>query len=190
MRKIALIFLVSLLTIACRNQNNGFKSYKDQQGNEIIDQFNNVVIYYNNGTNKRNTAPDGYNLGLKWQCVEFVKRYYFLHLNHKMPNSYGNAKDFYNPRLKDGQMNKGRNLIQFSNKSTSKPQVNDIVIFKGNTFNKYGHVAIIANVSDDQIEIVQQNVGRQTRATYKLYEKNGLWVIKNELIVGRLRKNE
>ncbi|MFA0963395.1 hypothetical protein AB9P05_16445 [Roseivirga sp. BDSF3-8] len=48
----------------------------------------------------RNLTPDGYNLGLKYQCGEFMKRYYYLHLNHKMPDSYGHARDFFNPSLK------------------------------------------------------------------------------------------
>ncbi len=43
-----------------------------------IDQLNGVQVYYNGGVDTvtgRNTTPDGYNLGLKYQCVEFVKRY-------------------------------------------------------------------------------------------------------------------
>ncbi len=46
----------------------------------IIDEFNGVAVYYNHNVGNvsgRNLAPDGYNLGLKYQCVEFVKRYYF-----------------------------------------------------------------------------------------------------------------
>ena len=104
-----------------------------------------------------------------------------------MPNTYGHAKDFYNPYLKDGQINKDRGLLQFSNKSKSKPKVNDIIIFKGHSLNKYGHIAIIVNVYENTIEIVQQNVGHQTRATYQIYNTNGLWVIKNKRILGRLR---
>ncbi|MDW5290896.1 hypothetical protein [Formosa sp. PL04] len=51
----------------------------------------------------RNTTPDGYNLGLKYQCVEFVKGYYYEHYNHKMPDSYGHAKSFFNSGIKDGK---------------------------------------------------------------------------------------
>src|SRR5690554_6276683 len=62
-----------------------------------IDSLNDVFVYYNGGVDhvsERNTTTDGYNIGLKYQCVEFVKRYYYEHLNHKMPDSYGHAKDF------------------------------------------------------------------------------------------------
>jgi surface antigen len=176
------------MSVACKNNSNRFKSSKDKNGYEIIDKFNKVAVYYNNGKNKRHKSKDGYNYGLQWQCVEFVKRYYYDHLNHKMPNTYGHAKDFYNPSLKDGQMNKDRALLQFSNNSKFKPQVNDIVIFKGHVLNKYGHIAIVSKVDNSQIEIVQQNVGRQTRAIYNIYKNNDVWVIKNKSVLGRLRK--
>jgi len=48
-------------------------------------------VYYNGSVGHvsgRNLVPDGYNPGLKYQCVEFVKRYYYQHLNHKIPDSY------------------------------------------------------------------------------------------------------
>ncbi len=62
-----------------------------------VDRLNGVAVFYNGGVGHsagRNLAPDGYNLGLKYQCVEFVKRYYYQRLNHKMPESsvgYGRA---------------------------------------------------------------------------------------------------
>lgn len=79
-----------------------------------IDSLNGVFVYYNGGVDhvsERNTTTDGYNIGLKYQCVEFVKRYYYEHLNHKMPDSYGHAKDFFDNTVTDGQLNKKRNLI-------------------------------------------------------------------------------
>jgi hypothetical protein len=90
-----------------------------------VDSLNGVNVYYNGKVSNisgRSLTSDGYNLGLKYQCVEFVKRYYYEHLNHKMPNSYGNAKDFFNPRLKDGQMNHDRKLIQYTNGGQSLPK--------------------------------------------------------------------
>ena len=142
-----------------------------------------------NNTSGRNLSKDGYNLGLKWQCVEFVKRYYYEHLNHKMPNSYGHAKDFFNAKFSDGVVNKDRNLIQFTNGSALKPKLNDLVIFDGNIFNPYGHVAIISKVNDDEIEVVQQNVGKDSRETFDLTFKNGKWTITESSTLGWLRKN-
>lgn len=127
-----------------------------------LDSFNGVYVHYNGMVPNvvgRNVAPDGYNLGLKYQCVEFVKRYYYYHYKHKMPDSYGDAKDFYNGKIADGTINKRRNLLQYSNPSKTKPKVGDLIIFDGSTGNPFGHVAIISKVTDSEVEIIQQNPG-------------------------------
>ena len=129
---------------------------------QALDSLNGVKVYYNGGvghTGKRNVASDGYNIGLTWQCVEFVKRYYYEFYHHKMPDSYGNAKDFFDPSLKDGELSEKRDLIQYTNPSIEKPRVGDLVVFDGTTGNPYGHVAIISKVTAQTIEIIQQNPG-------------------------------
>lgn len=96
-----------------------------------IDQLNGVAVFYNGGVGNisgRNTTADGYNLGLKYQCVEFVRSYYYEHFNHKMPDSYGHAKYFYSKSIADGKYNSKRDLTQYSNPSNSQPQVNDLLI--------------------------------------------------------------
>ena len=160
---------------------------------QAIDSINGVIVFYNGGVDnvtERNVSQDGYNIGLKYQCVEFVKRYYYEYLNHKMPDSYGHAKDFFAPDVRDGEKNKARNLIQYKNPSKEKPQANDIIVFSGTLFNKYGHVAIISNVTEDEIEIIQQNPGpySKSRVTHKLSLKNELWEIDNKDVLGWLRK--
>jgi hypothetical protein len=119
--------------------------------------YEGVRVYTNRGVieNKRHLTKDGYNLGLKWQCVEFVKRFYYEYYNHKMPNSYGHAITFYNPNIKSGNLNKDRNLIQIKNNGINIPSVNDIIVMDLNNY--YGHVAIVSKVAEDYIEIVQQN---------------------------------
>ena len=157
-----------------------------------LDNLNGIPVYYNGGINKvtgRNTTPDGYNLGLKYQCVEFVKRYYYEHYNHKMPNSYGNAKDFYNKTLTDGSMNKDRNLIQYSNPSSDRPAIGDLIVFDGTLFNRYGHVAIISKVQEKGIEIIQQNPGPygKSRERLKITYAQGKWKIEDKNTLGWLR---
>lgn len=160
---------------------------------QAIDSLNSVVVYFNGGTGnvtERNTI-DGYNLGLKYQCVEFVKRYYYEYYNHKMPDSYGHAVSFFNSNLKDGEKNEQRNLAQFTNPSQTKPQVGDLLVFKKTIFNRFGHVAIIASVSDTEIEIIQQNPGAfgKSRVRFTLFQnENGFWKIENKKILGWLRK--
>ena len=158
-----------------------------------IDSLNGVAVYYNGGVGNisgRRLTEDGYNLGLKYQCVEFVKRYYHEALNHKMPDSYGHAKDFFISNLNDGQINKQRNLIQYTNPSKSKPKVNDLVVYSGTALNKYGHVAIVSRVNKKDIEIIQQNPGPygSSRKMYTLIYEDEKWSIKNVHILGWLRK--
>lgn len=160
---------------------------------EPIDSLNGVIVYYNRGMNNVNgrNTKDGYNLGLKYQCVEFVKRYYYEHYNHKMPETYGHAKSFFDKTVKDSKLNKQRNLTQFTKPSNSKPKIGDLVILDGTLGNKYGHVVIISNVKDDEIEIIQQNAGscNSSRANYGLSQtENNKWEIENKRVLGWLRK--
>ncbi|MCK7590443.1 CHAP domain-containing protein [Subsaxibacter sp. CAU 1640] len=178
-------------SLSTTNSSVKIKHYEVENIGDTLDVFNNVVVFYNksmNNTSGRHLTSDGYNLGLKWQCVEFVKRYYYEHLNHKMPNSYGHAKDFFNGRIADGHLNSERKLVQFSNGSTSKPQIDDLLIFDGNMFNPYGHVAIVSNVEDNFIEIVQQNVGKTSRDKIALKFKGEKWYLNQSDVLGWLRK--
>lgn len=155
---------------------------------QVIDQYNGVPIYYNRDTYNsmgRHIAEDGYNYGMKWQCVEFVKRYYYDHLHHAMPDTYGHAKHFFLRDISDGAVNISRNLRQFKNGGVYRPQVNDILVFEGK---HYGHVAIVSRVLRDQIEIVQQNVGVASRHKIKLYHSKGRYYIMNKAVLGWLGK--
>ena len=158
-----------------------------------VDSLNGVYVYYNGSIGNvlgRNTTADGYNIGLKYQCVEFVKRYYYQHLNHKMPDASGNAKDFFDASLSDGKKNIKRNLIQYTNPSHSKPKADDLIILDGSLANSYGHVAIISKVSDSEIEIIQQNPGprAKSRVNFNLVFENNRWKIDNSRVLGWLRK--
>lgn len=193
---VGLYVLLGLVYCYDDYQNSSLQSPTDHPTRivgEAVDHFNGVAVYYNGNVSHvsgRNTTADGYNLGLRYQCVEFVKRYYYEHLQHQMPNSYGHAKYFFDKRLTDGARNPDRALIQYRNPSQVKPQVNDLVVFDGTLGNQYGHVAIISAVKDQHIEIVQQNPGPQgqSRATLSLSHEHGTWEIKSATLLGWLRK--
>jgi len=158
-----------------------------------VDSLDGVVVYYNGSvanTCGRNLSPDGYNLGLKYQCVEFVKRYYFEHYLHRMPDSYGHAKDFFHLGLKDGSMNPHRNLRQFCQGSSSRPEKGDLIVFDGNAFNPYGHVAIVSEASNEAMEIIQQNPGPMapSREVLSLEIADGKWLVGRSDVLGWLRK--
>ena len=108
-----------------------------------LDSIHGVVVYDNSGFsgNSGRNVVDGYNIGLKYQCVEFVKRYYFERFDHRMPNSYGHAKNFFDSKLVDGMLNPDRGLLQFRNGSASMPQVDDLLVLDGWRGNPYGQPA-------------------------------------------------
>lgn len=157
-----------------------------------LDSLNGVSVYYNGSdftnVSGRNVAPDGYNLGLKYQCVEFVKRYYYEHLNHKMPNTYGHAKDFFDQSLGDKGFNQKRGLMQYRNVREFAPQVNDILVYNGYAGNRFGHVAIISQIGADYIEIVQQNMGTRTRIKIPYVKYMQYNTVADYNILGWLRK--
>lgn len=162
------------------------------QPNTQIDVLNGVAIFYNGGVNQshgRNLSNDGYNIGIKYQCVEFVKRYYFERFGHKMPDSYGHAKSFFDQSLADGVLNKKRGLVQYKNGSNIAPLPEDIIVFSPSTLNPYGHVAIIAEVNPYAIIIAQQNAGpiNSSREAIPMTQKNGIYRVENGRVLGWLR---
>ncbi len=170
-----------------------------RQVGQVVDSLDGVKVYFNGGVNhvlERNVSVDGYNIGLKYQCVEFVKRYYFEHFNHRMPDTYGHAKSFFDPNVAHGKMNSARALQQFYNGQDIAPKHGDIIVFKPSLTNPYGHVAIVSKIiaSENldsqamQVEIIQQNPGPfgSSRETYPLLHQNG-WQVEHPLVVGWLR---
>ncbi len=196
MKNTHLFYLLLLLGIStftsCDRICKKWKARSLEVGDKL-DSLNGVYVYYNNSIGNvegRNVTPDGYNIGLRYQCVEFVKRYYYEYLNHKMPDSYGHAKDFFEKRLPDGTISKRRNLSQFTNPSSSKPRVDDLLVFDGTKTNEYGHVAIISKVDEHSVEIIQQNPGPfgDSRETFALTKTDGKWKIEKDKTLGWLRK--
>ncbi|EYA52704.1 CHAP domain protein [Bacteroides fragilis str. 3986 N(B)22] len=160
------------------------------QRGTVVDSLNSVYVYYNGGVNQTSgrNVVDGYNIGMKYQCVEFVKRYYYEYYHHKMPDSYGHAKSFFDKKLSNGEMNVSRGLIQYKNGEGILPQIGDIVVFDGYLFNPYGHVAIISAVGTNEVELIQQNSGcmNVSRKCLGLTKNNSGWEIQNKRILGWL----
>lgn len=84
----------------------------------------------------------------------------------------------------------GRNLIQYRNDSSHAPAAEDLIVFKPWALNPYGHVAIISQVGDDFIEVIQQNAGPfgSTRERYPLRVVNGRARVEHERVLGWLRR--
>lgn len=145
-----------------------------------IDEYKGIPVY-SNGKNYMsdhglNYSDDGYYYGYKWQCVEFVKRFYYLEYHHEMPDGAGHAKYFFIPMLEQGEFNEQRGLYQYHNGGDVKPKEDDLLVF---TNGAYGHVAIISEVGDDWIEVVQQN-SEVPRERLSLSKKDDNYTISGE----------
>lgn len=125
--------------------------------------FDNGFLYFRSyGTH---SSSDGYYFGQKWQCVEFVKRFYFEAYAHRMPDVWGHAKEFFDPKVTHGMLNSRRGMIQYTNGGNEPPAPDDLLVF---TDTEFGHVAIVSAVSGNSIEVVQQNIVGQPRQTFAL----------------------
>jgi surface antigen len=143
-----------------------------------LDIYKGVKVF-NNGEDYvedygKNYIKDGYYYGLKWQCVEYVKRFYYDVKNHKMPDGLGHAKEFFDESVKQGEINKKRNLFQYRNGESIKPQADDLLVFNDT---HYGHVAIVTEVTDKDIKIIQQNIYGKTRDSLKISVADGKYFV-------------
>ena len=136
---------------------------------QSIDRHHGVTVYHNGAlkdlSHGRHYSDDGYYYGQKWQCVEWVKRYYDQGLGHRMPNVWGHARDYFDTRIAHGERNPQRDLQQYYNGGDEPPRVDDIVIFSDTT---YGHVAIVVAVGRTELDVIQQNILGQPRQTFAL----------------------
>jgi len=128
--------------------------------NTYLGSFNNVYVY-SNGTpgyvSGQTNNVNGYITGYKWQCVEFVNKYFWLKFGRKIAG--GNANTYYANAS-------GKNLNKAANGGTNKPQVGNILASNGGS---YGHVAIIRSVPSTPstgtytIYVAQQNFTETTQ---------------------------
>jgi hypothetical protein len=115
---------------------------------------NGVVAYCN--SSKYNLVDhylDGLPTGKKWQCVEFVRRYYMQIHGLTFPsvaNAYEMMKltEFIDINTQQSYP------CTFYSPTESTPQKDDILILE---YEKYGHTAIIVGVQGKRIRIAEQN---------------------------------
>lgn len=155
-----------------------------------IDSYKGVEVYDNGllffRSCGKNYSADGYYYGQKWQCVEFVKRFYFQAKNHRMPDVMGHARSFFDDALPDGASNPRRGLVQYRNGSTNKPVPDDLLVFADTRF---GHVAIVTDVGTNSLHVIQQNILSGSRASFTLVESNEHWFVTSPRIpAGWLRQ--
>lgn len=122
-------------------------------GLDGVDVYNNGPVFV--ASHGRHYAQDGYYFGQKWQCVEFVKRYLYQARGHRLPDGMGHAISFFDPATPHGEINAARGMRQFMQGGREIPRAGDLMVFGG--AGGYGHVAIVAQSSNDFVTITQQN---------------------------------
>lgn len=186
------IFLIAASLFASHESLAQAKVVASPTIGSVVDQLNGIPVYFNGAighSSGRNITADGYNLGLRYQCVEFVKRYYYQRLGHRMPNASGNAVQYFDATVADGSINKARGLTQYQNGSPTAPQVEDILIFGPRPGNPYGHIVIVSAVGDRSLEFIQQNpgVGGRSRQNLPLQRSESGVTVSHPRVLGWLR---
>lgn len=98
-------------------------------------------------------------MGYKWQCVEFARR--FLYLNYGVVfTDVGMAYEIFSLRFLRQVINDAILPLQaFANGSKQPPVAGALLIWQqGGEFKHTGHVAVITEVFEHKVRIVEQNV--------------------------------
>jgi hypothetical protein len=100
----------------------GLYFWNAQRVGKALDCYRNVPVYDNGllffRSYGRHYSKDGYYYGQKWQCVEYIKRFFYDAKGHEMPDVMGHAKSFFDETLPDGALNQRRGLVQYRNGSS------------------------------------------------------------------------
>ena len=130
--------------------------------NSILGVTSNNVIAYSNGNDSFYSGESNYfngiYMGLKWQCVEYARRWIFTEKNLVFESIQGANLIWtqlkFVERVKDG---KRFPLKHHWNGSPSPPLNGTLIIYPIQNAMPYGHVAVIVQVLPKSIRIAEQN---------------------------------
>ena len=148
---IPIIFIPIIICIVYKFTNTFIKT-KYKFG-DIIGTFNGVNAYSNQNDELKSKQSNYYNniyTGVKWQCVEFVRRY--LILKHSI--TFNNVEHAF--QIPQAQFT---TLNGFPVKMINELNIGSIVVWPKNYENNspHGHVAIVINISISGINVAEQN---------------------------------
>nr|CCD13760.1 unnamed protein product [Trypanosoma congolense IL3000] len=146
---------------------NGVKGMSNCDSDTCIaDHWHTIDVSELRDAIRMETFPSSY--GVKWQCVEYARRYWVLRGTPK-PAAFGSVEgaadiwDLDNVALLDGTT---RPLLKFQNENAtaagSRPRAGDLLIYprQPNGF-PYGHVAVVAGVEERRLFVAEQNWDNQ-----------------------------
>lgn len=102
---------------------------------------------------------DGIYMGYKWQCVELARRWLYVNTGcvfDDVPMAYDIFRLRSLKRIKDGER---LPLHSFRNGSLRRPETGCMLVWnEGGDFEHTGHVAMVSEVTDNYVRIIEQNV--------------------------------
>lgn len=115
---------------------------------------------------------DGIFTGYKWQCVELARRWLYLTKGYVF-DDIPMAFDIFNLKhVKDIKSNKTLPLMSFTNGAKRSPEPGCLLIWKDSgEFEITGHVAIVTEVSENFVRIVEQNVDQHVWPSKQNYSR-------------------
>jgi trypanothione synthetase/amidase len=149
------------------------------------------VIGYSNGNDENISTELNFIgkifTGLKWQCVEYARRWLVLKRELSFDGVEG-AEDiwFLNHFLSVKDETKFK-MLKTENGAIDPPSKNSIIIWKRSEPNPFGHVAVVSEVNKEVgfVKVAEQNVmndywpGEYAREL-KLKFREGKWYIEDE----------
>lgn len=117
-----------------------------------VGDLDGVAIYSNSDVGKPATQPS-WSYGLKWECVEFARRYTSKQYGRTLPR-VTSAVDFWTAS------GMPTDLRRVSNGGVELPQKGDLPIMANGG---HGHVVVVASASSSSVTIAQQNTARPTQ---------------------------
>ena len=150
--------------------------YKTKEGVEVYSNKNSLhdveYIMY------------GLYTGVKWQCVEFARRF-LIQVKGVTFDSIPNAFQIFDLPYFKNLIGIKIPINKYKNGSYYPPKKYSLLIWKSNTENKSGHVAVVTNIGLDWIEITQQNEDIPVRILHlELYYGYPIYVIREPNLLG------
>ena len=178
-----LIFFLIITLAACGGSTNNTvgnntnsanldASFEDGQGagetsytawGSSVGVYRGVTAYSNGNTHDIVGGVENYKTyGWEYQCVEYVNRFLTEAKGYKILRGTGNAKAYWD--IDTG-------LTKITN-NTSCPQTDDVLV---SIYGKYGHLAIVREVTNNSILVIQQNwANNPSDGSYPIaYDRNG-----------------
>lgn len=158
--------------------------------NKLIGQFNQVRAFSNCNSDCTNDEDEGAYIeanqleglksriytGMRWQCVEFSRRYLII----SKGITYGSINHAYeifdlNYAI-DIRTNERKNFKGFLNDGLEIPKKDDLIIFAKDPKNVHGHVAVALNVvlineNEGFVEIGEQNYYNKKWEEFNFYAR-------------------